>query len=53
METKKQVSEIDNMALTGILSTQILHDLYVNRSIPVLKDKDLIVLDKIIVEKSS
>jgi len=46
MHSKKQVSEIDNMALTGILSTQILYDLYINKSIDVLSEEDLVVLDK-------
>ena len=47
METKKQVSEIDNMALTAILSTQILYDQFINKSIPKLKRNELIELDKI------
>ncbi len=46
MRSKGQVSEIDNMAVTAILSTQILHDLFVNRSMPELEKKDLVVLDK-------
>ena len=50
MNSKKQVSEIDNMALTGILSVQILNDLFVNRSFPELKEEDLIKLDKIVIE---
>jgi len=50
MKGKKQVSEIDNMALTGILSTQILYDLFVNRSISELREEDLIVLDKVIID---
>ena len=32
MNTSDLVSEVDNMALTAILSTQILHDLFVKRS---------------------
>lgn len=51
MHSKKQVSEVDNMALTGVLSTQILYDLYVNRNIDELIEEDLVVLDKIIVDK--
>ena len=39
MKSKKQVSEIDNMALTAILSTQILHDLFLNRSMPKFAEK--------------
>jgi asparagine synthase (glutamine-hydrolysing) len=49
MTTSEQVSEIDNMALTAILSTQILHDLFVNKSIPELLENELIKLDKEII----
>jgi len=48
MYSKKQVSEVDNMALTGILSTQILYDLFVKRNIDELVEEDLVVLDKVI-----
>jgi asparagine synthase (glutamine-hydrolysing) len=47
MKLNKQVSEIDNMAITGILSTQILYDLFINRSMPQLKESELVVLNKI------
>ena len=50
INSKKQVSEIDNMALTGILSVQILNDLFVNRSIPDLKEEDLLQFDKIVMD---
>ena len=50
MKFKDQTSEIDNMALTGILSTQILYDLFVKKSIPKLEKKDLVVLNKIIID---
>ena len=50
METKNQVSEIDNMALTAILSTQILHDLFINRSMPALTKKDLVQCHKTILD---
>ncbi|MEZ4971001.1 MAG: hypothetical protein R2814_15330 [Flavobacteriaceae bacterium] len=50
MKTKNQVSEIDNMALTAILSTQILNDLFINRSIPELSDNELVELDKTILD---
>lgn len=50
MKTKNQFSEIDNMALTAILSTQMLHDQFVNKNIPILKEQDLIKLDKIITD---
>ena len=48
MRTKNQVSEVDNMALTAILSTQILQDLFINKSMPELEKKDLIGCTKII-----
>lgn len=48
MKTKKQVSETDNMALTGIISTQILHDLFINKAMPKLTKENLIEFDKII-----
>ena len=48
--TNKGVSEIDNMAITAILSIQILYDLFVKRTIPNLTESDLITLDKIIIE---
>lgn len=50
MKTKSQISEVDNMAATGILSTQILYDLFIKRSIPELNDQDLVELDKIILD---
>lgn len=49
MRGKSLVSEIDNMALTGILSTQILNDLFIKRNVPELKDHDLIECQKIII----
>ncbi|MDX1769298.1 MAG: asparagine synthase C-terminal domain-containing protein, partial [Arenibacter troitsensis] len=50
MKSKKQVSEIDNMAITAILSTQILNDLFINRSIQELNEEELVELDKIILD---
>lgn len=50
MKTKNQFSEIDNMALTAILSTQLLYDQFINRNIPELNDSNTIKLDKIIIE---
>ena len=50
MELNKQVSEIDNMAITAILSTQILHDLFVNQSMPKLLESELVVLNKTILD---
>ncbi|MCX7550942.1 asparagine synthase (glutamine-hydrolyzing) [Xanthomarina sp. F2636L] len=48
--SNKGVSEIDNMAMTAILSIQILYDLFINKSIPKLNPDQLIALDKIIIE---
>ncbi|HUH46941.1 MAG TPA: asparagine synthase (glutamine-hydrolyzing) [Arenibacter sp.] len=48
MRSDKQVSEIDNMALTAILSIQILNDLFVRRSMAELTDEELIDFDKTI-----
>ena len=50
MKSQNKVSEIDNMALTGILSTQILYNLFVNKAMPKLREKDLVKFDKIIIE---
>ena len=50
MKLNKQVSEIDNMAITAILSTQILYDLFINRSMPKLHESELVVLNKIILD---
>ena len=50
MQGENQFSEMDNMALTVILSTQLLYDKFVNRNIADLYDKDLIKPDKIINE---
>ncbi|QBA63879.1 asparagine synthase (glutamine-hydrolyzing) [Muriicola soli] len=50
MQTKKVVSEIDNMALTAILSTQLLYDKFVLRNIPALAEGDLISLNKCILD---
>jgi asparagine synthase (glutamine-hydrolysing) len=43
-----QVSEIDNMAITAIISTQILYDQFINLNIKLLKEESLLHLDKII-----
>ncbi len=50
MKTKNQFSEIDNMALTAILSTQVLYDQFIKRNVPELNDSNTIKLDKIIIE---
>lgn len=52
MKMKHQFTEIDNMALTTILSTQILHSCFVEKSIPVLRDSELIKLDNIVFDKN-
>ncbi|NLA63075.1 MAG: asparagine synthase [Bacteroidales bacterium] len=52
MKMKHQITEIDNMALTAILSTQILHSCFVEKSIPVLRDSELIKLDNIVFDKN-
>ncbi|NEU10011.1 asparagine synthase (glutamine-hydrolyzing) [Flavihumibacter sp. R14] len=41
----KTVSEIDNMAITGILSTQILHSLFTKKSKGSLLESDLVDFD--------
>jgi asparagine synthase (glutamine-hydrolysing) len=41
LKSNSQVSEIDNMALTGILSTQILHNLFVQKAAAPLSEFDL------------
>jgi asparagine synthase (glutamine-hydrolysing) len=45
MKSKKAVSEIDNMAITGILSTQILNSQFVKRSVPSLSEGNLVDCD--------
>ena len=42
MRSKKPVSEIDSMAITGILSTQILNSQFIKREIPSLSEADLV-----------
>ncbi|EPR73383.1 hypothetical protein ADIWIN_1413 [Winogradskyella psychrotolerans RS-3] len=53
MTLNKHVSEIDNMAITAVLSTQILYDLYINKSIPALQENELVVLNITIIDESS
>lgn len=52
MKTKHQITEIDNMALTAILSTQILQSCFVEKAIPVLRDSELIKLNNIVFDKN-
>ncbi|MBP1663530.1 MAG: asnB [Bacteroidetes bacterium] len=42
LKKNNQVSETDNMALMGILSTQLLDYLFVKRNIPMLKETELL-----------
>ena len=42
MRSKNNVSEMDNMALSGILSMQILHHLFVDKCYPPLASDDLL-----------
>lgn len=51
IKTGGKISEIDNMSLTAILSTQLLYDQFVNRNIKELAINDLIQLNKIIDER--
>jgi asparagine synthase (glutamine-hydrolysing) len=53
MKLNKQVSEIDNMAITAVLSTQILYNLFINKSIPKLQEHELVVLNKTIIDSST
>lgn len=50
MEQNRQVSEVDNMAITAILSTQILHHLFEDKNIASLAENELVKLDKTIIE---
>ena len=50
MQQNKQVSEIDNMAITGILSTQLLHHLFVERHMEKLTENDLVNVNKSVIE---
>lgn len=50
LRNRTQVSEIDDMAITAILSLQILNDLFVNRSIEELNEDELVILDKTVLD---
>jgi asparagine synthase (glutamine-hydrolysing) len=50
MELNKQISEIDNMAITAVLSTQILYDLFINKPISKLQENELVILNKTIID---
>lgn len=45
-----RVSEVDNMALTALLSTQMLNDLFVNRSEGRIPENERICFDKTVLE---
>ena len=44
------MSEIDYMAITGILSTQLLHSFFVEKSITPNMERDNVNLEKIVFE---
>ena len=48
IKNPRRISEIDNMALTAILSTHILHSCFVEKTIPILVESELILLDNIV-----
>ena len=48
MKLSHQITEIDNMALTAILSTQILHSYFVEKSIPTFVNMESVMLDNIV-----
>lgn len=45
MKSQSQMSEIDNMAICTILSTQILDNLFIKKAISSLSESDLVRLD--------
>jgi asparagine synthase (glutamine-hydrolysing) len=50
MRAGQRISEVDNMALTAVLSTQMLHDQFVNRKNIPLEAAEWLVPDKIVIE---
>lgn len=50
LQAGSKVSEIDNMALTAVLSTQMLHNLFVDRSVGKIPDHALVQFDKLVIE---
>lgn len=48
IKTSQQVSEMDNMALSGILSTQLVHSQFINKRTPFISIKPLSNCNKII-----
>lgn len=47
MKLSKQITEIDNMALTAILSTQLLHSYFVEKRMPKFINMQSVVFDTI------
>jgi asparagine synthase (glutamine-hydrolysing) len=50
MHSGTRISEIDNMALTSVLSTQLLHEFFVKRNYRRPSSYEPLVLDKIIMD---
>ena len=48
MKQSHQITEIDNMALTAILSTQILHSYFVEKTVPSFINGESVVLDNVV-----
>lgn len=51
MKLNHRITEIDNMAITAILSTQILYNCFIDKTVSTLSDSELIKLDRIIYDK--
>ena len=51
MKLNHHITEVDNMALTAILSTQILNSCFVEKTIIPLTESDLIKLDNIVYDR--
>ena len=45
-----KVSEIDNMAITGIISTQLLYSFFLEKSLAPTVENEAVMLDKIVIE---
>lgn len=51
MRLKHHITEIDTMAFTAILSTQILNSCFVDKAVSPLRDSELIKLDNIVYDR--
>ena len=51
LKTRSVVSELDNMALSGILSLQTLYDQFINRNFPIDLD-EIMDFDKLVIENN-